>query len=79
MDPLHLEENLAAVLKDVNKVRPKRTGKFITRTLLTSPPSGEVLKINPFLYISEEYIATSKSQANEEVEDNEEQQAEAKN
>lgn len=51
MDKKHLEENLISLLKDVNSTRPKREGQFITRVLLKSPPSGEQLKIDPFVYI----------------------------
>lgn len=54
MDPNQLEENLAFLLRDIDMVRPKRQGKFICRVLLKSPPSGEKLKINPFLYVEEE-------------------------
>lgn len=54
MDSKHLEENLASLLKDVQSMRPKREGKFITRVLLKSPPSGEQLKIDPFVYVPEE-------------------------
>lgn len=50
----HLEQNLVALLKDIDSVRPKREGKFITRVLLKSPPSSEKFKIDPFLYIPEE-------------------------
>lgn len=53
MDPQHLEANLVSLLKDVDSVRPKRAGKFITRVLLKSPPSSEQLKIDPFVYVPE--------------------------
>lgn len=53
MDPIHLEENLVSLLKDVDSVRPRRAGSFITRVLLKSLPSPEQLKIDPFVYISE--------------------------
>jgi large subunit ribosomal protein L1 len=53
MDPKHLEENLVSLLKDIDSMRPKRDGKFITRVLLKSPPSPEQLKIDPFLYVPE--------------------------
>lgn len=80
MDPKHLEENLVALLTDVNKVRPKREGRFVTRVLLTSSPSGEVLKIDPFLYIPEERTANQSSQQQaDEADDNEDEKAEAKN
>jgi len=77
MDVAHLEENLVELLKDVNRVRPKRAGQFITRVLLTSPPSGENLKIDPFLYVPEESTFTEKSQADEET--SEDVQSEATN
>uniref|UniRef100_T1GK75 Large ribosomal subunit protein uL1m n=1 Tax=Megaselia scalaris TaxID=36166 RepID=T1GK75_MEGSC len=54
MDSKHLEANLKSLLEDINSVRPKREGKFITRVLLKSFPSGEQLKIDPFVYIPEE-------------------------
>ena len=53
MDEKHLEENLDALLKDINTMRPKRDGKFITRVILKSNPSQETLKIDPFLYVPE--------------------------
>lgn len=53
METKHLESNLASVLKDIDSMRPKRDGKFITRVLLKSSPSREELKINPFVYVSE--------------------------
>lgn len=67
MDSKHLEENLKSLLEDVNAFRPKRDGKFITRVLLKSPPSQEQLKIDPFIYVPENYVKTSKD-AREQVE-----------
>lgn len=78
MDPKHLEENLIYLLRDIDKVRPRRDGRFITRVLLKSPPSGEQLKINPFTYISENYVKTGKTQETEEVEDADDDSAETK-
>lgn len=54
MDIQHLKENIISLIKDVNSVRPKREGAFVTRVLLKSPPSSEQLKIDPFLYIPKE-------------------------
>ncbi|KAI8420636.1 hypothetical protein MSG28_007880 [Choristoneura fumiferana] len=51
MDVKHVAENIAALLKDIQSVRPKRDGLFITRCLITSPPSTERLKIDPFVYV----------------------------
>lgn len=55
MDTKHLEANLKAVLEDINSFRPKREGHFITRVLLKSAPSKEMFKIDPFLFVAEEY------------------------
>jgi len=55
MDAQHLEANISFLLQDINTVRPKRDGRFITRVLLKSPPSGEQLKIDPFVYVNELY------------------------
>lgn len=77
MDIKHLEANLVALLTDVNKMRPKRDGKFITRVLFTSPPSGETLKIDPFVYIPEDRVTTSATQSVEEFNDDEKDKVEA--
>lgn len=53
MDINHLEENLAALLNDINNMRPKREGKFITRVTLKSPPSSEIIRIDAYAYVSE--------------------------
>lgn len=79
MDANHLEENLKALLQDVNAARPKREGRFITRVLLKSPPSSEVLKIDAFKYVPEMYekpVGSNKKQA-VAVEEVEEDQKEA--
>lgn len=55
MDAQHLEENLRSLLQDINSVRPKREGRFITRVLLKSPPSREQLKIDAFQFVPEMY------------------------
>lgn len=80
MDGQHLEENLIAVLHDVDSMRPKRSGKFITRVLLKCPPSREVLKIDPFLYVNENYEKQTKSDENlqKEEDQNEQQQSSEK-
>lgn len=43
----HLVSNFNALLENINTFRPKRDGKFITRVIMTSPPSQETLKIDP--------------------------------
>ncbi|XP_055613288.1 50S ribosomal protein L1 [Uranotaenia lowii] len=69
MDSAKLEENLSTLLKDIATMRPKREGKFITRVLLKSPPSGESLKINPFLYVPEEGKASNKKGPSDEADE----------
>jgi large subunit ribosomal protein L1 len=60
MNPQHLEDNLSSLLKDIDIMRPKREGKFITRVWIKSPPSKERFKINPFLFVPEEKDFTKK-------------------
>lgn len=79
MEPAHLEENLAALLKDINSIRPRREGTFITRVILKSPPSRENLKIDPFVYVPEKNVKSTGKGAQEDAvsaedEDDEEQQ-----
>lgn len=77
MDPKHLEENLAFLLRDIDMMRPRRDGRFICRVLLKSPPSGEKLKINPFLYVDEEKTKFAKKAAEDIEEDLEDDKKEA--
>lgn len=60
MDAQHLEANLKSLLLDIDTMRPKRNGKFITRVLLKSPPSAEQLKIDPFVYVPQERTLNKK-------------------
>lgn len=65
----HLEDNLKNLLIDIDAMRPRREGKFITRVLLKSPPSKEVLKVDPFLYVQEsksDFKRTSKGAVEED-------------
>lgn len=70
MDSSQLESNLKSLLEDINSMRPKREGKFITRVLLKCAPGSEQLKIDPFLYIPEESVKRSSSKL-ESVEEKE--------
>lgn len=88
MEIKHLEENLSSLLKDIDTMRPKREGKFITRVLLKSPPSKEELKINSSLYVPDERAsgdsrkkgsAAVLEEEEEAVEEEEEQKKEAVN
>lgn len=67
----HLEDNLKNLLIDIDAMRPKREGKFISRVLLKSPPSGEVLKIDPFLYVQESRSDFKKPKGAAEEDDDE--------
>nr|BAN20826.1 mitochondrial ribosomal protein L1 [Riptortus pedestris] len=49
-----LEENFKSLISDINTMKPKRPGTFITRVLLKSPPSVERLKLNLDKYLEEE-------------------------
>lgn len=51
MDVKHLEENFSALVNDVMVMKPKRTGDFILRTLIKSPPSPEIFKVDFNLYL----------------------------
>ncbi|KAJ3647279.1 hypothetical protein Zmor_019165 [Zophobas morio] len=51
MDSRCLEENFAALVQDVYRMKPKREGTFISRCLLVSPPSSEKFKVDHELYI----------------------------
>ncbi|XP_013164080.1 PREDICTED: 50S ribosomal protein L1 [Papilio xuthus] len=51
MEAKQVAENIDALLKDVQSARPKRDGLFITRCFIVSPPSTEVLKIDPFVHV----------------------------
>lgn len=52
----HLIENFNDIITSVNTQRPKRGGKFITRVLFTSPPSKEILRIDPIDFPFEDYV-----------------------
>lgn len=81
MDAKHLEENLVSLLKDIDSIRPKRAGKFITRVLLKSPPSSEQLKIDPFVYVPEgkkEEKKLKKADTKTEPQEDDEDEPEAK-
>lgn len=80
MDPKHLEENLVSLLKDVDSMRPKRDGKFITRVLLKSFPSPEQLKIDPFIYVPEgkKEIKKATKEVKKEVQEDDDDEPAAK-
>lgn len=51
MEAKHLEENFSSLIKDVMTMKPKRAGDFILRTLIKSPPSSEIFKVDFNLYL----------------------------
>lgn len=84
----HLVSNFNSLLTNVNTMRPKREGRFITRVIFTSAPSKEKFKIDPkeFPFDYEQVSATDKSkpatpafEEPEEVEAENEEAAKAKN
>ncbi|CAH0723508.1 unnamed protein product, partial [Brenthis ino] len=73
MDAKQVAENIDTLLKDIQAVRPKRDGLFITRCLIVSPPSSEKLKIDPFVHVDR----TLSKEVQEESDDEEEIAAKA--
>lgn len=63
----HLKSNLMALLNDINTNRPKRPGSFITRVIMTSPPSQETLKIDPAEFPFEVKSSVRKTKDKDEV------------
>ncbi|XP_067004658.1 large ribosomal subunit protein uL1m [Anabrus simplex] len=80
MDVSHLEANFIALLKDVDSLRPKREGPFITRCLLISAPSVERLKVNlePYLGVEKDQDIRIEEEEEEEVEEEEEEEGKEK-
>ncbi|KAK0169095.1 hypothetical protein PV327_002841 [Microctonus hyperodae] len=68
MDTKQLEENFITVIKDVEQVRPKRDGLFITRTSLRSPPSPEMLKVDFQQYFEEKNSADASYESDDDEE-----------
>lgn len=67
MDAKHLEENFAAIVRDLYTQRPKREGHFISRCLIWSPPSREKLKVDHNMYLTgQNVVNSSKSSVDEE-------------
>ncbi|XP_011699010.1 PREDICTED: 39S ribosomal protein L1, mitochondrial isoform X2 [Wasmannia auropunctata] len=66
MEMRQLEENFAAIIKDVNNAKPRRPGPFITRTRITCSPSPELFKVD-----FEQYLAEDSALEPEEEDDDE--------
>ncbi|CAH1399151.1 unnamed protein product [Nezara viridula] len=68
METSHLEENFKCLLEDINVMRPKRTGAFITRVFLTSAPSIERLKVGLEPYLADDFVKDAyESDSDDEV------------
>ncbi|KAI5644500.1 ribosomal protein l1p/L10e family domain-containing protein [Phthorimaea operculella] len=67
MEPKHVAENIGALLKDLNAGRPKREGLFITRCVISCPPSTEKLKIDPFVYVDRELAKEVQEDSDDEA------------
>ncbi|XP_014469238.1 PREDICTED: 39S ribosomal protein L1, mitochondrial [Dinoponera quadriceps] len=57
MDVKQLEENLVAIINDINDAKPRRPGPFITRVRLTSPLTSEMFKIEFEQYLPKDSVA----------------------
>ncbi|XP_026333549.1 uncharacterized protein LOC113240453 [Hyposmocoma kahamanoa] len=68
MNAKQVAENIAALLVDLQAARPKREGYFITRCVLTSPPTTEKLKIDPFVYVERELAKEVQEDSDDEEE-----------
>ncbi|XP_050680119.1 50S ribosomal protein L1 [Leptidea sinapis] len=69
MDIKFVVENIDTLLKDIQSMRPKRDGRFITRCLITSPPSTENLKIDPFVHVEESLSKEVQEESDDEDDD----------
>ncbi|KAG5311975.1 RS8 protein, partial [Acromyrmex insinuator] len=67
MDTKQLEENFATIIKDVNKVRPRRPGPFITRARITCSPSSEKFKVDFEQYLSKDKVTLEAEEEAEEA------------
>ncbi|KAB0800271.1 hypothetical protein PPYR_03866 [Photinus pyralis] len=66
MDDAHLEENFASLLLDVYEMKPKRSGTFISRCLMISPPSREKFKVDHSVYLPVEQVEVAQPEEEEE-------------
>jgi len=78
MQTSELEENFAAILKDVETCRGRSSGAFITRCFVVSPPSRERFVVNPDQYVGKK-PAPSKTQNTDPEENDDEEQPEEDN
>ncbi|CAL1680077.1 unnamed protein product [Lasius platythorax] len=69
MDTKKLEENFAAIIKDVNNAKPRRPEPFITRIRISCAPTTEMFKVEFEQYLSED--STFKKEEEEEEDDDE--------
>ncbi|XP_015184943.1 PREDICTED: 50S ribosomal protein L1 [Polistes dominula] len=65
MDSKHLEENFAALVRDIHSVKPKKQTAIIIRGCLISPPGKEYFSVDVNQYLPQETIV--KDPVNEEL------------
>ncbi|XP_037975532.2 50S ribosomal protein L1 [Plutella xylostella] len=68
MEAKDVAENIGALLKDIQSSRPKRDGLYITRCYILSPPSSELLKIDPFVYVERTLNSEAQNESDDEDE-----------
>ncbi|XP_066582507.1 large ribosomal subunit protein uL1m [Prorops nasuta] len=71
MEIKQLEDNLSAILQDINTVKPKREGDFITRVYLTCPASPERLKIEYKQYLTDDEKQSKKKEEEDDEDEDE--------
>nr|CAG4642604.1 EOG090X089S [Evadne anonyx] len=73
MGTSELEDNFAAILKDVETCRARSSGAFITRCFVVAPPSRERFVVDPDSYIGKKPAPSSTQIPDDEDNDDEEQ------
>lgn len=71
-----LEANFSTILKDIETCRGRRTGAFITRCYVLSPPSPEYFIVNADTYVGKTAEDTSSSSSSDDESDDEQEKAE---
>lgn len=51
----HLVDNFTSIITTINRIRPNRGGKFITRVFFKTPVSDESFLIDPLDFPFEDY------------------------
>lgn len=61
-----LEANYSAILKDIETCRARKSGAFITRCYVLSPPSPEYFVVKTDAYVKKKAEDTSSSSSDDE-------------